>query len=176
MTRRVFVDTEWTKAPWAAGVELLWLGLADEAGSAWSAVAAEVDLDRLAGSELVRLIPAEEPRLDRSELAAAVVGFCGDVDEFWAWIPTMESVAEWFGLGAEAPELYARHWDVDLQMLQALVEPWPETWPSRLRDLNAAATKAGVALPPRRPDHLNPRVHARWNRRLFEMILRSRES
>jgi hypothetical protein len=174
MTRRIFIDTEWTAPPWSAGCELLWVGLADEAGSAWSAVAADVDLERLVASSIVPLIPADEPRLGRPELAAAVVEFCDDVDEFWAWIPTVESVAEWFGLGDEATELYALHWDVDLQMLRSLVEPWPEKWPSRLCDLNAAAAEAGATIPERRRDHLNPRVHVMWNRRLFEMIRASR--
>jgi hypothetical protein len=123
----------------------------------------------------VTLIPADAPRLHRPEFAAAVVEFCGNVDEFWAWVPTVENVAKWFGLGAEAPDLYAKYWDVDLQMLQSLVEPWPARWPTRLFDLNAAAVEAGVEIPARTPDHLNPRVHALWNRRLFEMILESRE-
>ncbi len=175
MTRRIFVDTEWTAAPWSADSELLWVGLADEAGSAWSAVAADVDLEPLAHGDIVPLIPADEPRLGRAQLAAAVVEFCGDVDELWAWIPTVESVAEWFGLGPEAADLYARYWDVDLQLLQALVEPWPETWPTRLLDLNAAAAEAGVDIPDRSPEHLNPQVQARWNRQLFELILRSRQ-
>lgn len=176
MTRRIFVDTEWTEPPWSGGSELLWIGLADEAGSAWSAVAADVDMERLIGSQIVPLIPADEPRLGRAELAEAVVEFCDDVDEFWAWIPSMESVAEWFDLGAEAQDLYDQYWDVDLQMLQSLVEPWPETWPNRLHDLNAAAAEAGVDIPERRSDHLNPRVHALWNRQLFEMILESRRA
>ncbi len=175
MTRRIFVDTEWTRPPWSADSELLWVGLADEAGSAWSAVAADVDLERLVGSEIVSLIPADEPRLGRLELAAGVVRFCGDVDELWAWIPTVESVAEWFGLGADAADLYSRYRDVDLQHLQSLVEPWPEDWPSRLFDLRTAAVEAGVDIPDRSPDHLNPRVHALWNRRLFELILQARE-
>ncbi len=175
MTRRIFVDTEWTEPPWSGGCELLWVGLADEAGSAWSAVAADVDIERLAGSQIVALIPADEPRLHRPELAAAVVDFCGDVDEFWAWVPTMESVARWFDLGADAADLYARYWDVDLQMLQSLVDPWPREWPSRLFDLNAAAAEAGAEIPARTPDHLNPRVHALWNRGLFEMIAQARQ-
>lgn len=173
MTRRIFVDTEWTEPPWSGGSELLWVGLADDAGAAWSAVSADVDLQELVGSELVQLIPADEPRLGHAELAAAVVEFCRDVDEFWAWIPAIESVANWFGLGTEVSGLYARYWDVDLQMLQLLVEPWPEKWPSRLFDLNAAAMEAGVDIPDRSPDHLNPRVHALWNRRLFQRILES---
>ena len=175
MTRRIFMDTEWIGAPWSDGFELLWIALADEDGSVWSAVSAEVDIERFADREIVRLIPADEPRLGRRELAEAVVEFCGDVDEFWAWIPTMESVAEWFGLGAEAADLYAQYWDVDLQMLQSLVEPWRDRWPRRLFDLNAAALEAGVDLPVRRPDHQNPRVHVLWNRQLFQLILKSRE-
>lgn len=174
-TRRIFVDTEWTAAPWSPDVELLWVGLADETGASWSAVNAGVDLENLAGSELVKLIPADEPRLSRSDIAAAVAEFCGDVNEFWAWIPAIERVAEWFGLGDEAADLYARFWDVDLQMLQSLVVPWPEGWPDQLYDLNAAATEAGADLPERSADHLNPRVHAQWNRRLFERIIQSRD-
>ena len=106
--------------------------------------------------------------------AAAVIDFCGAVDEFWAWIPTRERFAEWFGLGAEAAELYARHWDVDLQMVRSLVQPWPEGWPDRLLDLNAAAAEAGVEVPPRAVNHLHPRVHAEWNRELFKRISQSR--
>lgn len=170
MTRRIFVDTEWTEPPWSDGCELMWVGLADEAGSAWSAVVAEVDLEPLAASSIVPLIPADEPRLARPELAAGVIEFCGEVDEFWAWIPSLESVAEWFGLGDNAPELYAQHREVDLHMLQSLVDPWPERWPSGLCDLSVAAAEAGVTIPERRRDHLNPRVHAVWNRTLFEMI------
>ncbi len=174
MTRRIFVDTEWTAPPWSESSELLSLGLADEAGATWSAVAAEVDLGPLSGSSVVALITADQPRLTSPEMSAEVAAFCGDVDEFWAWIPTEESVAAWFGLDAdEAPELFARHWDVDLQHLQALVQPWPERWPTRLSNLRVAAEEAGVELPPRRPDHLNPRVHAEWNRELFERIRRS---
>lgn len=75
MTRRIFVDTEWTAPPWSADRELSWVGLADEVGSAWSAVAADIDLERLAGSEIVSLMPADAPRLGRTELVAAVVEF-----------------------------------------------------------------------------------------------------
>ena len=89
-------------------------------------------------------------------------------------VPTVENVAEWFGLGADAADLYARYWDVDPQMLQWLVDPWPQEWPSRLFDLNAAAVEAGVEIPGRTSDHLNPRIHALWNRNLFEMIVHTR--
>jgi len=40
----------------------------------------------------------------------------------------------------------------------------------RLLDLNAAAMAAGVEIPARAPNHLHPRMHAEWNRRLFEDI------
>jgi len=88
----------------------------------------------------------------------------------------MERFSEWFGLGEEAAELYAKHWDVDLQMVRSLVQPWPDGWPDRLLDLNAAAVEAGVEVPPRAVNHLHPRVHAEWNRQLFELIRTSRES
>jgi hypothetical protein len=98
------------------------------------------------------------------------------VDEFWAWIPTRERFSEWSGLGEEAAEAYAKWWDVDLQMVRSLVRPWPGGWPDRLLDLNAAAVEAGVEVPPRAVNHLHPRVHAEWNRELFELIRASRES
>jgi hypothetical protein len=44
----------------------------------------------------------------RGSGSAAVVDFCGAVDEFWAWIPTVESFAQWFGLGDEASEVFRR--------------------------------------------------------------------
>jgi hypothetical protein len=157
----------------------MWIGLADEEGRSWYGISSEVDIDPSANSFMsgvFRLIAPDEPRLANKEIAAAVIDFCGDVDEFWAWIPTMEKFAEWFRLGEGAAEVYARCRDVDLQMVRSLVQPWPDGWPDRLRDLNAAAVKAGVEVPPRAANHLHPRVHAEWNRELFKLIHTSRES
>lgn len=177
MTRRIFVDTEWTAPPWSSDSELMWIGLADEDGQSWSAISADVDIDPATNDFVAgvwKLISPDEPRTTSDQIAAGVVEFCGDVDEFWAWIPTMERFAEWFDLGAGAADLYARFWDWDLQLLRSLVDPWPEEWPERLHDLNAAAVDAGVEIPPRQPDHLAPTVHALWNRELFVLIERAR--
>jgi len=104
-------------------------------------------------------------------LADGVRGCCGPVDEFCAWIPPLDRFAAWFRLSdAEAPALYARHRDVDLHMLQALVTPWPTGWPQQVHELQAAAIAAGVEPPPRAADHLHPRVHATWDRTLFQRI------
>jgi hypothetical protein len=130
----------------------MWIGLADEEGRSWYGISSEVDIDPSTNdfiSGVFRLITPDESRLTNKEIAAAVIDFCGNVDEFWAWIPTMERFAEWFGLGEEAAGLYAKHWDVDLQMVRSLVQPWPDGWPDRLLDLNAAAVEAGVEVPPR---------------------------
>ena len=173
MTNRIFVDTEWTAAPWAKESELMWIGLADEAGRSWYGISSEVEIDPAANdfiSGAFRLITPDEPRLTRHELAAAVVDFCGDVDEFWAWIPTQESFAKWFELGEEAAELFAGYWDYDLQMLRSLVQPWPDGWPDHLMNLNTAATEAAVEPPPIAENHLHPRVHAEWNQELFRRI------
>jgi hypothetical protein len=129
MTRRIFLDTEWTKPPWSKQSELMWIGLADEEGRSWYGISSEVYIDPSTNdfiSGVFRLITPDEPRRTNEEIAAAVIDFCGDVDEFWAWIPTMERFAEWFGLGEEAADLYAKHWDVDLQMVRSLVQPWPD--------------------------------------------------
>lgn len=177
MTRRVFVDTEWTAAPWSGRAALMWIGLADEEGRSWHAISADVDLDP-ANNDFIagvwKYISPDDPRSTSSEMAAGVREFCGDVDEFWVWIPTFESFVDWFGLGSEAADLYARFWDWDLQMLQALVAPWPPGWPTELHDLNAAATKAGIAIPPRQANHLAPDVHAVWNRDLYALIDQAR--
>ena len=173
MKRRIFVDTEWTALPWLEKSELMWIGLADEDGHSWYGISSEVDIDPSSNnfiSGAFRLITPDEPRMSRQQLAAAVVNFCGDVDEYWAWIPSVERFAEWFGLGDEAPDLFDRCWNIDLQMLQALVNPWPVGWPTHLHNLNTAAVAAGVTFPPRAANHLHPRVHAEWNRQLFELI------
>jgi len=173
MARRIFLDTEWTAAPWLARCELMWIGLADEEGRSWYGISSDVEIDPSTNdfiSGVFRLITPDEPRLPRAQLSAAVVEFCGEVDEFWAWIPTLDRFAEWFGLGDEAPEVFEKCRDVDLQMLRGLVNPWPTGWPTRLLDLNAAAAAAGVEIPPRAANHLHPRVHAEWNRRLFDLI------
>lgn len=173
MTRRIFVDTEWTAPPWSPDAALMWVGLADEDGRSWYGISSEVEIDPTRNafmSGVFRLISPTEPRLSRARLAAEVVAFCGPVDEFWAWIPTCRSFADWFRLGDEAQSLYDRHWDVDLQMLRALLHPWPAGWPDRLHDLQAAAVAAGVEIPPRAANHLHPQVHAEWNRTLFRRI------
>ena len=179
MTRRIFLDTEWTASPWSARSELMWIGLADDEGRTWYGISSEVEIDPSANdfiSGVFRLITPDEPRLSRAQIAAAVVDFCGEVGEFWAWIPTVERFTEWFGLGDEASEVFEKCRDVDLQMLRCLVSPWPDGWPNRLHDLNAAAVAAGVEIPRRAANHLHPRVHAEWNRRLFELIRASRGS
>ena len=179
MTRRIFLDTEWTRPPWSKRSELMWIGLADEEGRSWYGISSEVEIDPSTNdfvSGAFRLISPDEPRLANKEIAAAVIDFCGHVDEFWAWIPTLERFSEWSGLGDQAGEVYARYWDVDLQMVRSLVQPWPDGWPERLLDLNAAAVAAGVEPPPRAVNHLHPRVHAEWNRELFKLICASRKS
>lgn len=173
MKRRIFVDTEWTAPPWSARSELMWIGLADERGRSWFGISSEVEIDPSTNDFIpgvFRLIAPDEPRMSRQQLAAAVVEFCGDVDEFWAWIPSLESFMEWSGLGDEAAAAFGRLWNIDLRMLQDLVRPWPPAWPTQLHDLNTAAAAAGVEIPPRAANHLHPRVHAEWNRHLFELI------
>ena len=179
MTRRIFLDTEWTAPPWSERCELMWIGLADETGGSWYGISSEADIDPADNdfvSGVFRLITPDEPRMNADAMAAAVVDFCGDVEEFWAWIPTMANVAEFFDLSDdEAPEVYADYWDWDLQVVRSLVRPWPDDWPDRLFDLNAAAIEAGVEIPPRAVNHLHPRVHAEWNRDLFALIRDSRD-
>ena len=107
MKRRIFVDTEWTAPPWSERAELMWIGLADEEGRSWYGISSEVDIDPSSNdfiSGAFQLITPDEPRMSRQQLAAAIVDFCGDVDEFWAWIPSVERFAEWFGLGDEASD------------------------------------------------------------------------
>jgi len=170
--RRVFIDTEWTAVPWSSASDLLWIGLSDEAGRSWCGLSSEARVDPANEkyvSDLLQLITPDIPRLARVELAQAVQQFCGPVDEFWAWIPTPESFAVWSRLGDTALEVYQACRDIDLQMLRALVAPWPENWPTSLQDLNAAAVAAGVPIPPRAANHLHPRIHAEWNRQLFRL-------
>jgi len=126
MTRRVFLDTEWTAPPWSDRSELMWIGLADEDMRSWYGISSEVVVDPATNafvSGAFRLIDPGEPRLSRAQLAAAVIDFCGAVDEFWVWIPTLESFSAWSGLADKAAESYARCRDVDLRMLRALLNP-----------------------------------------------------
>ena len=171
--RRVFIDTEWTAVPWSSASDLLWVGLADEDGLSWCGLSSEARVDPANEkyvSDLLQLITPEVPRHTRTELSTAVQSFCGDVHEFWAWIPTPENFAAWSRLGDAALDVYQRCRDIDLQMLRALVVPWPRTWPNSLQDLNAAAIAAGVRVPPRAANHLHPRVHAEWNSQLFSLV------
>lgn len=157
----------------------MWIGLADEEGRSWYGISSEVDIDPSSDefiSGLLQLVSPDEQRLTNKEIAAAVMNFCGNVDEFWAWIPTMERFAEWFSPGEEAEDLYGHHWDVDLQMARSLVQPWPNGWPDRLLDLNVAAVEAGVEIPRRAENNLHPHAHTQWNRELYKRIQMSHES
>lgn len=177
--RRIFVDTEWTAVPWSASAQLLWIGLSDEQGQSWCGLSSDARVDPENDkyvSDLLALITPEVPRLPRGDLATAVRRFCGEVDELWAWIPTLASFASWSNLGDRSPEIYERCRDIDLQMLRCLIDPWPPSWPKNIHDLNAAAMTAGVQAPPRAPNHLHPRVHAEWNRELFKLIRAARQS
>ena len=176
MARRIFVDTEWTAVPWSATADLLWIGLADEDGQTWCALSSDAHVDsadKKYVSYLLRIITPDVPRLSRVEISKAVQAFCGHVDEFWAWIPSPESFVQWSKLGGDAMEVFTKIRDIDLQMLRSVVAPWPVTWPDSLQDLNAAATAAGVEVPPRAPNYLHPRVHADWNQKLYALINRT---
>jgi hypothetical protein len=173
LARRIFLDTEWTAPPWSDQSQLMWIGLADEQGRSWYGISAEVEIDPSSNAFVAgafRLIAPDEPRLSRQQLQAAVLDFCGDVHEIWAWVPSLQSFAAWSGLADQAADVFERCWDVDLQMLLALVDPWPPTWPGSLHNLHTAAAAWGVEIPARAPNHLHPRVHAEWNRQLFERI------
>ena len=66
MTRRIFLDTEWTKPPWSKQSELMWIGLADEEGRSWYGISSEVDIDPSTNdfiSDVFRLITPDELRL-----------------------------------------------------------------------------------------------------------------
>jgi len=171
--RRIFIDTEFKNLPWTGHSEMLWVGLADVEGNAWSAINADLAIDDHA-SEFTRdvVVPRmtpEEPRLRGHELSEAIRRFCGDVDEFWAWCPTVEVLAGLFGLGDAASDAHRQYWDWDLQLLRRAVSPWPDGWPTRLHDLNAAARAAGV-MPPTNESAHHPRADALWNVRVFKLI------
>ena len=65
MTRRIFLDTEWTAAPWSEAPGLAWIGLADEQGRSWYGISSEVVIDPSTNafmSCVFRLISPTEPR------------------------------------------------------------------------------------------------------------------
>lgn len=172
MPRRIFVDAEWTCLPWEAGHAPFWLGLADGEGRSWSGVLGWADLS--SASEFTRtrvlpLLPDEAPRLSKAEASAAILEFCGDVDEFWAWCPTVEQLRDGFGLGPEADEYHARWWDLDLQTVKGIVDPWPTGWPTELDDLAALARRSGVQLPPSPGAQHDPRIDALWDREVHRL-------
>lgn len=173
LMRRIFLDTEFKNLPWSGHSELLWVGLADEEGNSWSAINADVAIDDHASDFTRRVVAArmtpDEPRLPQDKLASAIQEFCGAPDEFWAWCPTVELLADFFGLGDEAPSAFARFWDWDLQLLRRVVTPWPAGWPTALLDLNALARQARVA-PPRNDSAHHPRDDALWNREVYRLI------
>lgn len=173
VVRRIFIDTEFKNLPWTGYSEMLWVGLADEDGNAWSAINADVVIDDRASDftreVVVPRMTANEPRLRSVELSNAIRNFCGEVDEFWAWCPTIDALAGFFGLGDDAPDAHRRYWDWDLQLLRRNVTPWPSDWPTELRDLNAAARAAGVT-PPENDSAHHPRDDALWDLTVFRLI------
>lgn len=176
VVRRIFFDTEFTDLPWSGHSELLWVGLADQEGRSWSALNAEVSIESHL-SEFVRdvvvpLIPADEPRLGRRELSAAIVEFCAQVDEFWAWCPTPAVLSEVFALGEEAASAHDRYWDWDFQLLKKAVDPWPDAWPQELHDLNRVVRERGIEVPPNEHAH-HPRSDALWDLHVWGLLNRT---
>ncbi|MCX7902567.1 MAG: hypothetical protein N2483_09865, partial [Burkholderiaceae bacterium] len=81
MAVRIFLDTEWTAPPWQSDAQLMWIGLADDAGRSWYGISSQAIIDPannpfVAGA--FRLIRPDEPRLSRAQLADAVREFCGE--------------------------------------------------------------------------------------------------
>lgn len=171
--RRVFVDTEFTDLPWTGRSRLFWVGLADDQGGRCSAVLADTDLREC--SEFVRarvlpLVPEDEPRLRRADLAALVVDFCGQVDEFWAWQPSRDDLV---ALGVDAmnvDEMWRRYRDWDYQLLRSLVGPVAAGWPQRCRDLHALARTAGI-VPPANPNPHHPGDDAAWGLLVYQQAI-----
>jgi len=181
MTKRIFLDTEFKNLPWTGHSDLLWVGLADEDGNSWSAINADVSIDKSASeftrSVVVGRMTPDEPRLDSEALGRGVREFCGEVvHEFWAWCPTGETLASSFDLGESAPGMYERYWDWDLQLLRRVVDPWPPGWPQQLCDLNGLAREVGLVPPPNASAH-HPREDALWDLQVFKLAdgLRRRE-
>ena len=171
--RRIFIDAEFKNLPWSGHSEMLWVGLADDEGNCWSGINADVAVDVHASDFTRRVVmlrmPEDEPRLNRTELDAAIRDFCGSPDEFWAWCPSVETLAIAFDLGEHAPAARELYWGWDLQLLRRVVDPWPASWPTQLHDLNEAARAAGIRLPPNNSGH-HPRFDALWNRSVFRLL------
>ena len=172
MTRRVFVDAEWTQLPWEAASTPFWVGLADGEGRSWGGVLGWADLSSASDftrTEVLPLMPDDAPRLSREEASAAIASFCGPVDEFWAWCPTADQLRAWFDLGEKAVDHHARWWDLDLQTIKGIVDPWPSGWPTELQDLSVVARSSGIELPPSPGAQHDPRIDALWGRQVFEL-------
>ena len=174
--RRIFLDTEFTDLPWSGHSELLCVGLADQDGRSRSALSADVSteahLSEFVRNVVVPLIPADEQRLGRTELSSAIVEFCADVDEFWAWCPTPAILSEVFALGEKADSAYDQYWDWDFQLLKRAVDPWPEAWPRGLHDLHRVVRERRIEVPPNERAH-HPRSDALWDLHVWEVLNRT---
>ncbi len=162
--RRIVLDTEFSDLPWTGRSALLWVGLADESGKRWSAVSAGADLRHCSAfvrDQVLPQIPPDEPSLGPSDLASAVIDFCGEVDQFWAWFPD-ERDLQHLGLpDTTIPGMLDRYADWDFQLLRHHVHPWPRAWPRTCQDLHRLACATGVLLPANpRPHH--PAFDAAW--------------
>lgn len=162
---RIVIDCEFVDLPWNGAKMPLWVGLAREDGTSWSAVNAEVDaalVNDWTSKHVVPLVPPDEPLLTIGELAEAVREFCAGVSEWWAWCPAVDELMRGFELARDTAMRYHREfWDWDLQLIRNVVVPWPNVWPDALRDLHRLAIDRAVPLPStERPHH--PRYDAEW--------------
>lgn len=117
---------------------------------------------------MLPLITEDEPRLHRVALAAEVDRFCGRVDEFWAWFPSLDDIVLLGIEPAAAPGIHERYADWDYQLLRRLKGAGAASWPRVCHDLHALARAAGVTPPP------NPRAHhpahdAAWGRSVYRL-------
>ncbi|GAA2522533.1 hypothetical protein [Pilimelia columellifera] len=167
--RRVFLDTEFTDLPWTGRSRLLWVGMVDDGGQQFTAVAADalaVPCSPFVQAQVLPLIDPAVPVLDGSEMATALAEFLHGATEVWAWFPTIADVGT-FGFDAtEAAEIWSAYADWDYQLVSSAAGPQASGWPTRCDDLHALAIETEVELPHNpRPHH--PVHDARWGHQVY---------
>ena len=172
MTRRIFIDAEFTALPWEANAGLLWLGLADESGRTWSAVNRDVDLSTVgefSQNHVVPQIPLEEPRLTMAEMAPEVIRFCGSRVEFWAWCPTETDIASLGVRDSDVSAMRAAHWDFDFVLLRRVIPVWSSRWSPTCGDVQEFARMQGLRRVPRNAHPHHPAFDAMWAAEVFKL-------
>jgi len=154
---KVFFDTEFIED--GKTIDLISIGMVKSNGETLYMVSSECDYSKASDWVKENVLPhveGERWKYTREEIANAVIKFCGDAPEFWAYYADYD-------------------WVVFCQLFGAMID-LPEGFPMYCRDIKQLCDSVGnPRLPEQESDEHNALADAEWNKEAFEFLAQYKE-